>query len=135
MKRRLAWILSGLVFTGSIVVLALPGMAKDKAEAKAKAAAKDAEPAKAENKKKTEAKSALRLPPYYGEVITEDQREKIAAAYAKFNAKIAKLKEDIKSTTAERDQALEALLTDEQKARLAKLRDDAKAKRAKTAGK
>lgn len=134
MQRRLAWILSlTIIITSMLFAFDDFALAKEKADVKEKAADKEAAPAKA--KKKADAKKALRLPPYYADVINEDQREKVASAYTKFNTKIAKLKEEIKAVTAERDLTLEAMLTDEQKATLTKLKEDAKSKRAKTAAK
>ena len=103
--------------------------AKEKTEAEKPAAEK---PKKAKPEKSAK-KPAGQLPPYFSGVIDEDQRDKVVSTYAKFNTKLTKLKDEIKTLTADRDKALEDLLTDEQKAKLAQLKADAKAKRAKTA--
>jgi len=65
--------------------------------------------------------------------VNEDQRDKIATVYAKFNTKLAKLKAQIEEVTAERDNEIEQLLTAEQKEKLAKIKEEAKAKRLSTA--
>ncbi len=98
--------------------------ASEKAKPKAKAKARpNAKAKKAANKE-------TRLPGFYREVLTDEQRPQVADVFAKYNGKLARLKAEIKSLTAERDQAVEALLSDSQKARLAQLKADAKSKRA-----
>lgn len=97
---------------------------KPKAKAKANGKAK-ARPAAKQHE--------ARLPALYRDVVTEQQRPEVAALLAKYNGKLAKLKAEIKSLTAERDQALESLLSGDQKAKLAQLKAEAKTKRAKPA--
>ena len=118
MKRCILWLSYAIVLGSVLSVANLSAVGADKADDKKPAAAK---------------KEPLRLPPHYGDVINEDQRDKIAAAFAKYNTKLAKLKAEIKTLSAERDKALEDLLTADQRTKLAKLKEDAKAKRAKTA--
>jgi hypothetical protein len=74
-----------------------------------------------------------RLPAYYKEVVDAQQRDKIYALQADYAAKIAPLQEQIKKLVADRDAAIEKVLTAEQQAKLKKIRDDVNAKR-KTAG-
>lgn len=132
MQRRLWWILS-VSLVGSVLTLAnLSAFGKEKADDKA---AETKAPKPKADKKVAAAgkKSGPRLPRHYSDVISEDQREKATSVYAKFNGKIAKLKVDIETAKAERDKAVEDMLTPEQKEKATKLRDEAKAKRGKTA--
>jgi galactokinase len=78
-------------------------------------------------------KKALRLPPYYGDVIDKEQRDKIGAIYSDYNERLANLRKQVKALAAERERALESQLSDAQKAKLDKLRAEAKAKGAKMA--
>jgi hypothetical protein len=136
MQRGILWILSFGIVGASLAVANQPAVGKEKAEAKkveTKAAETKSETVKTEKKKDTVKKSANRLPPHYGDVVTEDQRDKIATVYAKFNTKLAKLKAQIEEVSAERDNELEQLLTAEQKEKLAKIKEEAKAKRLSTA--
>lgn len=68
------------------------------------------------------------LPPYYREVVTEEQRQKIYAIQAEYNSQIAELEAKVAQLRKERDAKIEALLTPEQKKRIEDLRA-AKAKR------
>jgi len=127
--------------SGVLLVPSTSVVGEDKAEVKPAAAAKkpdkkaQKQAGKKADKKAAGAKQASpRLPRHYGDVVTEDQRERIATAFAKYNAKLAKLRSEIKAMTAERDQTIEGMLTAEQKSKLAKLKADAQAKR-KTANK
>ena len=74
-----------------------------------------------------------RLPAYYKEVIDTQQRDKIYAMQGEFAAKIAPLQEQIKKLVAERDIAIEKILTAEQLEKLNKIRAAAATKR-KAAG-
>ena len=128
MKRCVLWVSYAVVLGSVLTVANLSAFAADKTDGKTPET-------KVKTDKKTVAakKDRLRLPPHYGDVINEDQRDKIAGAFAKYNSKLGKLKDEIKTITAERDKALEDLLTADQRAKLAKLKEDAKTKRAKTA--
>ena len=88
-------------------------------EAKRKAAAK--EPAKAKG----------RLPAYYREIVTDEQREKIYALQAKYDSQIEELTQQLEALRSQRDADVEAVLTADQKAKLAEVRTAADAKRKK----
>ena len=106
-----------------------------RAAAKEDARAASEKPKAKSNAKPVAKKAETRLPAHYGEVVTEDQRKEVASVYAKYNAKLAKLKAEIKSVTAERDTAIEAMLSAEQKVKLAQLKSGAKEKRPKPVAK
>jgi hypothetical protein len=136
MQRGILWILSFGIVGACLAVANQPAIGKEKAEAKkveAKAAEAKSEIVKTEKKKDAVKKSGNRLPPHYGDIVNEDQRDKIATVYAKFNTKLAKLKAQIEEVTTERDNELEQLLTAEQKEKLSKIKEEAKAKRLSTA--
>lgn len=80
---------------------------------------------------KVEKKAAGRLPMYYGQVVTKEQRDKIYSVQAKFTDQIVKLREQIESLEMEQKQEVEAVLTAEQRQQVAKLVEDAKSKRSK----
>ncbi|MFO7905129.1 MAG: hypothetical protein ACQESR_26275 [Planctomycetota bacterium] len=61
----------------------------------------------------------LRLPTYYGRVVTEAQREEIYGIQAKYNSSILKLKEELESLSAKRDSEVKAVLSEEQRAEVA----------------
>lgn len=70
-----------------------------------------------------------RLPAFYKDLVTEQQRIEIYTIQQKFNDDISKLAAQIKSLQAARDAEVETVLSDEQKAKLAKIREEAAAKR------
>jgi len=128
---------AGLVFR------ALPARAQDDAgKPGAAAPAKADEPAKAgapstrkAPRKPADAKKPSgRLPNYYGEVVTPEQREKILAIQRDYTAKIDPLRRQVEQLTKERDEKIEGLLTPEQKQQIEKKRADAKAARDAKAG-
>jgi len=92
-----------------------------KAAAKPAAAAGEEAPAKAKG----------RLPAYYKDIVDAKQKDKIYAIQADYNTKIDALEEQIKTLTAERDSAVENILTADQKVKLKKAREEAAAKRKK----
>jgi hypothetical protein len=73
-------------------------------------------------------KAKGRLPPYYGDIVTPAQRDKIYEIQGKFEAQIAGLAEQIKALQQARETEIEGLLTPEQKTLLDKTRDAARAK-------
>ncbi|HTN75300.1 MAG TPA: hypothetical protein VL096_08640 [Pirellulaceae bacterium] len=83
--------------------------------------AQDANP-KTEVKVKAPAKAKGRLPAYYKDVVTPDQKDKIYAIQAKYGDEISKLAEQMKAATAQRDAEIAAILTAEQKDKVLKLR-------------
>lgn len=69
------------------------------------------------------------LPPYYRDVVSDEQRQKIYAIQAEYNAQIGELEAKVAQLRKERDAKIEALLTPEQKKRIEDLRAAAKGKR------
>ena len=87
-------------------------------------------------KGKAKAKSGGRLPAYYKDVVTEDQKAKIFAIQKELSPKIAQLRKQLEALTAEQTQRIETVLTPEQlkkvedlKAAAKKARDAKKAKK------
>ncbi len=72
-----------------------------------------------------------RLPPYYADLVDEEQRKKIYEVQAQHNPEIKKMKEALDAAVAKRDTAIASVLTPAQKDKLAKLQAEAQAKRAK----
>jgi Spy/CpxP family protein refolding chaperone len=72
---------------------------------------------------------AGQLPPYYGEVVDDAQRQTIYAIQAEFNAQIKALQAKLDALKKERDDKIEAVLTPEQRKQVNDLRAAAKAKR------
>ena len=86
-----------------------------KADTKAKAGAKE--------------KPKGRLPAYYKEVVTDEQRDQIYAIQAKYAKQLDDLQSQIDALKAKQSDEIEGLLSAEQKEKLAKLREEADAKR------
>jgi hypothetical protein len=112
---------------------------KSTAKPAATAAASAKTTAKADTAAKAPAKRKGQVPPYYGDVTNESQKEKIYGLQASYAEKITAAKAALDAVTAERDAAIAAVLTPEQQAQVAKLKADAekarkeKADAAKTA--
>ncbi|HLA86231.1 MAG TPA: hypothetical protein VJL29_15695 [Thermoguttaceae bacterium] len=100
-----------------LIVLCGPAMAqKDNAGAKA-------DPPKAAVPLKG------RLPAHFRTVVTDEQRQKIYAVQQEYDPRIRKLREQLKTLTAERNAKIDALLTPEQRKKIADLKAAAKEKR------
>src|SRR5690606_32058376 len=100
--------------------------------AEAAAEATDSGPDKAAPRKgrtPRNAKAPQRLPAHYAQVLDDAQRDEVARSYAKFNTRLAKLRAEIQTLTAERDAAMAAFLTEAQQKRLAELKEAAAARR------
>ena len=80
-------------------------------------------------KKKLRAKPRGRLPAFYRNVVTPEQREKVYAIQAKYEPQIEKLRAALRSLRDNRDAEIAVLLTAEQKEKVAKLREEARAER------
>ncbi len=96
------------------------------------ASAQDAAPAAAAEKPAAAPAKKARagqLPPYYGEVVDDAQRQKIYAIQAEFNAQIKALQAKLDALKKERDDKIAAVLTPEQRKQVDDLRAVAKAKR------
>ena len=84
----------------------------------------DAKPAKA---------AKGRLPPYYADIVTEDQRAKIYEIQTKYSKELEALREQIAAVTEKQRAEIESVLSPEQKDKLKKSESDAVAKRKKKA--
>ncbi len=128
LERIVLW--TGLVVLGSsLIALGMPARAAEEGSAAPAAAAKAEAPPAAAKKTAKERQPAGRLPNFYPKIVTEEQREKIFAIQKQYAAKIDPLRRELEKITRERDEAIEALLTPEQKKQLEDLKAAAKAKR------
>ena len=85
-------------------------------------------------KKKIEARRGKvrhRLPPNYGKVVTDEQREKIYKIQDEYRPKIEALRAQLKALLKERNEKIEALLTPEQKQKITEAKAKRKAQRTK----
>lgn len=80
---------------------------------------------------KAEKRITRRLPPYYGEVVTQEQREKIYAIQAKIAEQVFRLREQLETLESQQKTEIEGVLTAEQRQQVIKLAEDAKAKRSR----
>ncbi len=74
-----------------------------------------------------------RLPAYYGQVVTEEQRQRIYAIQTKHRLRIQTLEAELKALRAEQRQQVEAVLSPEQHSRVADLRLKARESRSQKA--
>ncbi len=65
-----------------------------------------------------------RLPPYYGDVVNDAQKEAIYRIQAQYAEQIEALKAQLRKVVAERDTAIEALLTEDQRKQVARAAAD-----------
>lgn len=72
-----------------------------------------------------------RLPPYFKDIVDEQQRQEIYRLQRTYADRILSLQEQIEGLTAERDAAVENVLSPDQKARLKKAREAAANRRNK----
>jgi len=93
---------------------------------------KDA-PAKATAKK--DAKTKGRLPAYYSQVVSDEQRGKIYEIQAQYRERIDALKAQLAALVKEQDEKINAVLTAEQLKKIEDLKAAAKAKQADAAAK
>jgi hypothetical protein len=117
----------------SLMLLPSLGLAQGSAK-KAKQADSAAKPAAKATAKKEAAKAEKaggRLPNYYADVVTPEQREKILAVQAEYADKIDALKAELQSVQDKRDAAIDKLLSSEQLRKIAAAKAAAKAKSAK----
>jgi hypothetical protein len=91
----------------------------------------DRETAKPAAKTEKKEKSAGRLPPHYGQVVTKEQREKIYSVQAKYADQIEKLLGQVSSLEKMQTEEIEAVLSQEQRDQVMKLASEAKSKRSK----
>lgn len=70
-----------------------------------------------------------RLPPYYGEIVTETQRLQIYAIQEKFETEIKSLEAQLEGLKSKRAAEIDRVLTADQKAKLKKAQEAGSAKR------
>lgn len=104
----------------SVISLSSVGQDAKKADPKAKAGAK-------------EKKGKGRLPAYYKDLVSEEQRDQIYAVQAKYAKQLEDLQSQMDSLRSKLNDEIEALLSAEQKEKLAKVKAEAETK--KKAGK
>src|SRR6476619_2156686 len=97
------------------------GQDAKKADSKAKAGAKE--------------KPKGRLPAYYKDVVTDEQRDQIYAIQAKYETQLTDLQGKIDAVKAKQSAEIEGLLSAEQKEKLAKVVAEADAKKKEKAAK
>lgn len=78
--------------------------------------------------KPARAKSRGRLPPYYAQFCSGEQREEIYSIQTKYSEQIEELQKQIEKLESQRDTEVRAVLTPEQQAKVDKLVEEAKAK-------
>lgn len=83
--------------------------------------------------KKADKKLKGRLPAYYADIVTEDQKTKIYSIQAKHAEKIAELTASLAAANKTLNDEIEGVLTAEQKAKLKAAQDEAAAKKKKSA--
>ena len=99
----------------SVISLSSVGQDAKKADPKAKAGAKE--------------KGKGRLPAYYKDVVSEEQRDQIYAIQAKYVKQLEDLQGQIDSLKAKQNEEIENLLSPEQKEKLAKVKAEADTKK------
>jgi hypothetical protein len=131
------WVVT-LVSTGLVgLVLTAAACGQDTTPAKEPAAKPADKPAVAKvsdekpaaTKGKAKAKSAPRLPAHYKDVVSDEQKAKIFAIQKELGPKIAELRKQLASLTAEQTQKIEAVLTPEQLKKIEELKAAAKKQR------
>jgi len=70
-----------------------------------------------------------RLPPYYGQVVSPEQRKQIYAIQDEYGPKIDALRKQLEALISERDAKIADVLTEEQRKEVARLQEEARAKR------
>jgi len=112
-KLVLATVATMLVVTA--VSLNSIGQDTKKTDSKAKAGAKE--------------KPKGRLPAYYRDVVTDEQRDQIYAIQAKYEKQLDELQAQLDAVKAKQMGEIEALLSAEQKEKIAKVKEEADAKK------
>jgi hypothetical protein len=107
-----------VVVLGSLLLIAGSPQAQEKAA-----------PAQPDAPKAQRAPARGRLPNYYRQVVTPDQREKVYAIQGTYVEQIAALEKQIADLEAKRDAEIEALLTPEQKEKVKSLAEEARKRR------
>lgn len=92
------------------------------------------EPEGAKASAKSEKKPSGRLPAYYGQVVSQEQRARIYGIQGKYADQIQKLRDQIIALEKQQMDEVVAVLSTEQRDQIAKMVADAKAKRSKKPG-
>ena len=79
--------------------------------------------------KAARAKPRGRLPSYYGDVVNQEQRDKIYAIQLKYESQLAALREQLKALVDKRDAEVAGVLTPEQVEQVKRIAAEAKAAR------
>ena len=82
---------------------------------------------------KVEKKVRGRLPAYYSEIVTGEQREKIYEIQSKYQEQITELTQQLADLVKQQNDEIESVLNEEQKAQLKKAQADGAAKKKKKA--
>ena len=111
------FVVATLASTLAVAAISLNSIGQDakKADPKAKAGAKE--------------KPKGRLPAYYKDVVTDEQRDKIYAIQAKYEKQLSDLQSQLDAVKAKQNDEIEGLLSAEQKEKLAKAKAEADAKK------
>jgi hypothetical protein len=113
-----------VIATGALWI----GLAPSSVGQEAKKADKTAKTDKAET---TEKKAKGRLPQYYADIVTTEQREKIYEIQARHQEKISELNATLLAATRAMNAEIEAVLTAEQKVKLKAAQEEGAAKKKK----
>jgi len=76
-----------------------------------------------------------RLPPYYGEIVTEAQRQQIYAVQEKYEKQISALEDQLEALKKKRDAEIKAVLSEEQRTKLKRKQEEVATSRKKAAEK
>jgi hypothetical protein len=79
-----------------------------------------------------EKKAKGRLPPYYGSIVNDQQRQAIYLIQAKYDQQLDALNEQLQALEKRRDAEIEGVLSPEQRLVLKKTQDEAALKRKKS---
>jgi hypothetical protein len=86
-----------------------------------------------ENAEKVEKRVRGRLPAYYPEIVTGEQREKIYEIQSKYQEQITELTQQLTDLVKQQNDEIENVLTEEQKVQLKKAQAEGVAKKKKKA--
>ncbi len=76
-----------------------------------------------------------RLPAYYGELVTEAQRQQIYAVQEKYEKQISALEDQLEALKKKRETEIKAVLSEEQRAKLKRKQEEVATSRKKAAEK
>lgn len=129
------WISVSAVAILAVAVLTIrPGYSDDTKDGKQstktqKPAAAKVTAAKEKPQKATRKKPRGRLPNYYGKVgISDEQRTSIYSIQEKYESQLAELRKQMAALVKQRDEEIQSVLTETQRADLVKAREEAKQK-------